>query len=144
MLDPAEGHEVRVATLVVTVQSADGSSTSVWDNIALDPNHTNTFGAPIRFLLLRAESQQSLAGAHVPIVILAGGPVWTPAPNPQRMISYGTASNRNTGLAASLTTAIRATASAPSRYSSGGNDGQIPGADEYTGNVDPDTNDKFG
>lgn len=146
VLDPSEGHEMRVATLVVTVKSADGSSTSVWDNIALDANHANTFGAPDSLFSYFAQSPNSLSQARtLPIVILAGGALDTGTELLNALISYGTTSGTNTGLAASLNDSDSSDGDRTIEILlSGGNDGQLPGADEYTGNIDPDTNDKFG
>lgn len=146
VLNPAEGHEVRVATLVVTVKSADGSSTSVWDNIALDPNHTNSFGAPDSLFSYFAQSPNSLSQARtLPIVILAGGALDTGTELLNALITYGTDSGTNTGLGASLNDSDSSDGERTVEILlSGGNDGQLPSAEEYTGNVDPDTNDKFG
>jgi hypothetical protein len=137
---------VRVATLVVTVKSADGSSTSVWDNIALDPNHTNTFGAPDSLFSYFAQSPNSLSQARtLPIVILAGGALDTGTELLNALISYGTTSGSNTGLAASLNDSDSSDGSRTVEILlSGGNDGQRPTAIEYAGSIDADTNDKTG
>ncbi len=36
---------VRVVTLTVTITTADGSSTNVWEGVAPNPNHKSTFGS---------------------------------------------------------------------------------------------------
>src|SRR6185436_15660190 len=64
---------VRPVTLTVTVVSPDGSSTSVWTNVSLNPNHKSAFGNADSLKDLFAQEPSSLAQARtLPIVVLAG------------------------------------------------------------------------
>ncbi|MDT7602289.1 MAG: uncharacterized protein QOF61_286, partial [Acidobacteriota bacterium] len=141
-LDPANGHEVRIATLVVTVASPDGLSTSVWDNIAFDPNHTNSFGATDSLPDYFAQNPNSMSQAReLPIVVLTGDGVDTGRELLNTLINSGL----NPDLAASLNNS-EATDGDRSidLLLAGGSDGQLPTSAEYEGNVDAGTNAKFG
>ncbi|HEV2801591.1 MAG TPA: phage tail sheath subtilisin-like domain-containing protein [Pyrinomonadaceae bacterium] len=142
-----QGDEVRVATLTVSVTSADGATTNVWDNIALDPNHENTFGTPDSIRELFAQNPSSLSQARtLPIVVLVGAGLSTGVELIETLIAYGTSSNSNTSLSDNLLNNLNSTDSERSVeiLLAGGNDGQIPGADEYTGATNEQTNAKFG
>ncbi len=155
-LDPAEGHELRLVTLTITVRrDRDASSTEVWNNIALDPRHRNAFGAPDSLTELFKQNPSSLAQARtLPIVVLAGGNVKAGANVLDAIVDNGTRTNTNLNLRQRLsdfasrdpTTAALATDTARSieLQLTGGNDGARPAAGDYAGNVDDDTNDKSG
>ncbi|HEV2880980.1 MAG TPA: phage tail sheath subtilisin-like domain-containing protein [Pyrinomonadaceae bacterium] len=146
-LSITEGDEVRVATLTISVTSADGSTTNVWDNIALDPKHENTFGTPDSIRDVFAQNPSSLSQARtLPIVVLVGDGLATGVELIETLIAYGTSSKSNESLSDNLLTKLDSTDSERSVeiLLTGGNDGQLPGADEYTGNIDEQTNAKFG
>jgi phage tail sheath protein FI len=141
-LDPSRGHEVRIATLAVTVSSPDGSTTHVWDNIAFDPNHTNSFGAADSLPDYFAQNPRSMAQAReLPIVVLTGDGVDTGRELLDALISSGL----NPDLAANLNN-VESTDGDRSidLLLTGGSDGQLPAGSDYEGNVDADTNAKSG
>jgi phage tail sheath protein FI len=142
-----EGDEVRVATLTVSVTTADGSTTNVWDNIALDPKHENTFGTPDSISRTFSQNPSSLSQARtLPIVVLVGEGLSTGVEFIQTLIAYGTSSKSNESLSANLLDNLDSTDSERSVeiLLTGGNDGQLPGAEEYAGNINEQTNAKFG
>jgi hypothetical protein len=142
-----EGDEVRVATLTVSVTTADGSMTNVWDNIALDPKHENTFGTPDSISRTFSQNPSSLSQARtLPIVVLVGDGLSTGVELIQTLIAYGTSSKSNENLSANLLENLDSTDSERSVeiLLTGGNDGQLPGAEEYAGNINEQTNAKFG
>ncbi|HEX8127973.1 MAG TPA: phage tail sheath subtilisin-like domain-containing protein [Pyrinomonadaceae bacterium] len=142
-----QGDQVRVATLTVSVTSADGSTTNVWDNIALDPKHENTFGTPDSIRDAFSQNPSSLSQARtLPIVVLVGDGLATGVELIQTLIAYGTSSASNESLSDNLLNNLDSTDSERSVeiLLTGGNDGQLPGAEEYTGNIDAQTNAKFG
>ena len=64
-LDPTEGHELRVVTLSVEVNSIGGGSLPmVWSGVAPDPRHRNTFGAPDSLTSLFEQNPNSMAQAR--------------------------------------------------------------------------------
>jgi hypothetical protein len=136
-----ESDAVRVVTLTVTVSTTDGSSTSVWDNIAIDPNHENSFGGKDSLASLFAQEPSSMSQARtLPIVILAGDDIDTGG-DLLGVLAGG-------GLDALLAGLADPDSADSDRSVSflleGGNDGRRPGLAEYEGNVDPETNAKFG
>jgi len=142
-----EGDQVRVATLTVSVTSADGSITNVWDNIALDPQHENTFGTPDSIRAVFAQNPSSLSQARtLPIAVLVGDDLATGVELITTLIAYGTSSKSNESLSDNLLNKLDSTDSERSVevLLTGGNDGQLPGADEYTGSINEQTNSKFG
>jgi len=146
-LSITEGDEVRVVTLTVSVTSADGSNTNVWDNIALDPKHENTFGTPDSIRDAFSQNPSSLSQARtLPIVVLVGDGLTTGVELIETLVAYGVSSNSNASLSDNLLGNLDATDSERSVeiLLTGGNDGQLPGADEYTGNINDQTNAKFG
>jgi phage tail sheath protein FI len=146
-LSIAEGDEVRVATLTISVTSADGSVTNVWDNIAVDPKHENTFGTPDSIRDAFSQNPSSLSQARtLPIVVLVGDGLATGVELIDTLIAYGTSSKSNESLSANLLENLNSTDSERSVeiLLTGGNDGQLPGADEYTGSINEQTNAKFG
>jgi phage tail sheath protein FI len=142
-----EGDQVRVATLTVSVTSADGATTNVWDNIALDPQHENTFGTPDSISAAFSQNPSSLSQARtLPIVILVGDQLSTGVELIETLIAYGASSGSNAGLSDNLLNNLNASDSERSVeiLLTGGNDGQLPGADEYAGSINEQTNAKFG
>jgi phage tail sheath protein FI len=155
-LDPDAGHEVRLVTLTVTVRSDDDpTSSQVWSNIALDPRHRNSFGAPDSLTELFKQNPNSLAQARtLPIVVLAGTSVQTGGDVLDAITGYGTRTNTNTTLAQRVSdfasrdadTAKQSTDTARSIeiQLAGGNDGARPSESDYEGHVNDQTNDKSG
>ena len=133
--------KVRVVTLTVTITTADGSSTNVWDNVALDPNHKSTFGSPDSLNSLFAQNPNSMSQARsLPVVILTGDNIDT-----GRDLLQALAGSAYNTLLASLANDNSTDADRTiDTLLSGGNDGQRPTASEYEGNVDADTNQKYG
>ncbi|MGI9105384.1 MAG: phage tail sheath family protein [Pyrinomonadaceae bacterium] len=143
-LDPAQGHELRVATLTVSIEFPDGGNSSVRGDLALDPRHTDSDGALDSLLARFAQTHNNLS--HAPsIVILAGKRLNTGIKVLQALINYSATSGTNRHLSAHLN---RRDATDGERSVElplgGGNDGQRPGANEYSGYLDANTNDKFG
>lgn len=147
----AQGDQVRVLTLTVTVTSADGKTTSVWDNVALDPNHVDSFGAPDSLAALFKQVPNSMTQARtLPVVVLVGKEVDTGL----ELLTAITGSGLNDGLSASLddlgsgdpkrTKLSTDAARSVTLMLKGGSDGTRPTAAEYGGNVDDKTNAKFG
>ncbi|MDQ1591858.1 MAG: uncharacterized protein QOG71_2485 [Pyrinomonadaceae bacterium] len=146
-LSIAEGDQVRVATLIISVTSADGATTNVWDNIALDPQHENTFGTPDSISQTFSQNPSSLSQARtLPIVILVGDDLSTGVELIETLIAYGASSGSNAILGDNLLNNLNSTDSERSVeiLLTGGNDGQLPGTDEYTGSINEQTNAKFG
>lgn len=132
---------VRVVTLTVAVSTTDGSSTSVWDNIAIDPNHENSFGGKDSLASLFAQEPGSMSLARtLPIVILAGDNIDTGG----ELLGVLAGSGLDALLAGLADTDSADSARSVTFLLEGGNDGQRPGLAEYEGNVDADTNAKFG
>ncbi|MDQ1560339.1 MAG: uncharacterized protein QOD32_3399 [Pyrinomonadaceae bacterium] len=146
-LSIAEGDQVRVVTLTISVTSADGATTNVWDNIALDPQHENTFGTPDSISQTFSQNPSSLSQARtLPIVILVGDDLSTGVELIETFIAYGASSGSNADLGDNLLNNLNSTDSERSVeiLLTGGNDGQLPGTDEYTGSINEQTNAKFG
>ncbi|MDQ1613403.1 MAG: uncharacterized protein QOG00_3334 [Pyrinomonadaceae bacterium] len=146
-LSIAEGDQVRVVTLIISVTSADGATTNVWDNIALDPQHENTFGTPDSISQTFSQNPSSLSQARtLPIVILVGDDLSTGVELIETLIAYGASSGSNASLGDNLLNNLNSTDSERSVeiLLTGGNDGQLPGTDEYTGSINEQTNAKFG
>src|SRR4029078_5899515 len=60
-------------TLTVTITSEDGATTTVWDNVSLDPTRRSALGSPDSLKDLFAVDPSSMSAARsLPIVILAG------------------------------------------------------------------------
>lgn len=133
--------KVRVVTLTVTITTADGSSTSVWDNVALDPNHKSSFGSPDSLKDLFAQNPSSMSQARsLPVVILTGDNIDT-GRDLLQALAGSTYNALLTSLANDNSTDVERTVD---KLLAGGNDGRRPTANQYLGNVDPDTNNKFG
>jgi Bacteriophage tail sheath protein len=132
---------VRVVTLTVTVTSADGSTTSVWDNVALDPNHKSAFGSFDSLRSLFAMNPSSMAQARsLPIVILTGDNIDT-GRDLLQALAGATYSSLLISLADDNSTDLKRTIDT---LLAGGNDGMRPTSSQYDGNVDDVTNNKFG
>lgn len=132
---------IRVMTLTVTITTADGSTTNVWDNVALDPNHKSNFGAPDSLKDLFAQNPNSMAQARsLPVVVLRGDNIDTGRDLLQALAGSGY-NALVTSLANDDSTDVERTIDT---LLAGGNDGQRPTAIEYEGNVDDGTNQKFG
>jgi phage tail sheath protein FI len=139
-IDPARGDQIRVATLTVTVTSSDGGSLpSVWDGLSLDPGHERD-GAPDSISSRFAQDPSNLTQARtLPIVISLGDDVRTGIDLLDVLLDTNTA----------LEEALNNQKATDSERSvevllSGGNDGQRPGAAEYEGAENPQTNNKTG
>jgi phage tail sheath protein FI len=135
------GDKVRVVTLTVTVATTDGTATTVWDNIALDPNHENAFGGKDSLTSLFAQEPGSISQARtLPIVILAGDNI----DNAADFLSVVAGSGLNALNAALADPDSPDSARSVEVLLTGGNDGQRPTFAQYEGNVDAETNAKFG
>ena len=155
-LDPAEGHQVRVVTLQLQVNSPLGAAPPmVWSGVAPDPSHRNPFGAPDSLTRLFEQNPSSLAQARsLPIVILAGSSMDTGPEVLKALADYGTRTSTNLTLNQSVIDfsaqdpkiAELSTESARSvtLTLAGGSDGQRPSESDYEGNVNLQTNDKSG
>jgi phage tail sheath protein FI len=155
-LDPVEGHQVRLVTLSVQVNSAAGDTLPmVWSGVAPDPNHRNPFGAPDSLTKLFEQNPSSMSQARsLPIVILAGGSMDSGPEVLNAIADYGTRTSTNLTLNqrvddfASDDPAVAELATDSARsvtvILTGGNDGARPSAADYEGNVNPQTNDKSG
>ncbi|HEY9283006.1 MAG TPA: phage tail sheath subtilisin-like domain-containing protein, partial [Pyrinomonadaceae bacterium] len=141
-LDPANGDELRVVTLAVTVFSADGSSTDVWENVAPDGNHKSIAGAPDGLASLFQQEPNTMTEARtVPIVVLTGSGLDTGREVLEALVNSGL----NPGLVAGIDSPDSTDAARSVEFLlAGGNDGQRPTAAEYEGAVDADTNAKTG
>jgi hypothetical protein len=139
-LDPARGDQVRVVTVTVTVMPVAGDALpSVWDGLALDPEHT-VDGAPDSLSAKFAPNPTSLAQARtLPIVITLGNDLDSGIDVLRVLL------NARPGLAARLSDP---TASDEERtvdiLLEGGNDGLRPSATEYEGRADDTTSVKTG
>ena len=132
---------VKPITLTVTVVSTDGSSTSVWSGVPLNPNHKSAFGNTDSLRELFAQEPASLAQARtLPIVVLTGDNIDTGRDLLQALAGTNY-SSLNTAIGNPDSTDTDRTVEA---LLAGGNDGQMPTANEYVGQEDPDTNRKSG
>lgn len=146
-LSAKEGDQIRVVMLTVSVTSADGSTTNVWDNIALDPKHLNTLGTPDTLKDAFPQDPGSLTQAHtLPIVVLIGDGISTGVELLKTLTTYGTSSGSNKDFGPNILNRLDSTDSERSVeiLLSGGNDGQLPGADAYIGGINEQTNATFG
>lgn len=150
-LSAARGDQVRVLTLTVTISSPDDMTTSVHENVALDPSHTDSPGAPDSFSSRFGQNPNDPAQAGtLPVVVLSGEGIDTGL----ELLTAITASGLNDGLLASLDdfgsgVPARAALSTDAARSvtlvlKGGGDGNRPTASEYEGRVDAVTNAKSG
>jgi len=127
--DPAQGDQVRVVTLTVTVTAPGGDSLpSVWSGLALDPAHTLD-GAPDSLSARFAPRPSSLGQARtLPIVITTGDDVESGLDVLAALLG------ENTRLLAQLTNPLSSDAERSAEVLlEGGNDGKRPGAAEYEG-----------
>jgi phage tail sheath protein FI len=139
VLGPAD--LVRPLTLTVTVVSPDGSSTSVWSNVPLNPNHKSAFGNADSLKDYFAQNPSSQAQARtLPIVVLVGDNIDTG----RDLLQALAGNDYNTLLTAIGDDNSTDTARTIDKLLSGGNDGQLPEPDDYIGREDPDTNYKSG
>ena len=138
-LAPADS--VQPVTLTVTVISPDGSSTNVWSGVPLNPNHKSAFGNADSLKDLFAQEPSSLAQArNLPIVVLIGDKIFTGGD-----LLAALAGDDFDDLSAALGNPNSTeTDRTISKLLTGGNDGQLPEPDDYTGREDPDTNNKTG
>jgi phage tail sheath protein FI len=155
-LDPDEGHELRIISLTVTVNSIDGDTLPmIWSGLAPDPQHRNSFNSPDAMTSLFEQNPNSLSQARsLPIVILAGTSMDSGPEVLQAIIDYGTASTLNPDLGQRIIdfsspdskTAEKSSDSARSvsLNLTGGNDGAIPSEADYEGTTNAQTNDKSG
>lgn len=137
----AAGDLIRPVSLTVTVISPDGTSTSVWSNVPLNPNHKSAFGNADSLKDLFAQEPSSLAQARtLPIVILTGDNIDT-----GRDLLQALAGDGHTNLLAAIGNPDSTdTARTIDVLLAGGNDGQLPEPTDYIGREDPDTNNKTG
>ncbi|HYV24501.1 MAG TPA: phage tail sheath subtilisin-like domain-containing protein [Pyrinomonadaceae bacterium] len=155
-LDPVEGHELRIISLTVAVNSIDGGTLPmIWSGLAPDPQHRNSFNSPDAMTSLFVQNPNSLSQARsLPIVILAGTSMDSGPEVIQALIDYGTASTTNPDLGqriidfSSLDSKTAEKSSDSARSISlnltGGNDGAIPSESDYEGTTNVQTNDKSG
>src|ERR1041385_9180229 len=155
-LDPDEGHQVRVLTLTVLVESPTGATLPMsWSGLAPDPAHTNTFGAPDALTKLFEQNPSSLSQARsLPIVILAGKSMDTGPEVIAALAAYGASSVPPVTLNQKITdfsSQVQATAEGSTDSSrsivvnlTGGSDGAVPSEADYEGVVNVVTNDKSG
>ncbi|HKU75887.1 MAG TPA: phage tail sheath subtilisin-like domain-containing protein [Pyrinomonadaceae bacterium] len=137
----ASGDLIRPVSLTVTVISPDGTSTSVWNNVPLNPNHKSAFGNADSLKDLFAQEPSSLAQARtLPIVILAGDNIDTG----RDLLQALAGADFNTLLTAVGNPDSTDTARTIDKLLVGGNDGQLPEPTDYIGREDPDTNNKTG
>jgi uncharacterized protein len=135
------GDSIQPVSLTVTVLSPDGSSTSVWSGVQLNPNHKSAFGNPDSLKDLFAQEPSSKAQArNLPIVVLTGDNIDTARDLLQAMAG----ANYNNLLAAIGDPDSTEKERTIDTLLAGGNDGQLPEPDDYTGREDPDTNYKTG
>jgi hypothetical protein len=141
-LDPANGDELRLLTLTVTVTSADGGSSGVWDNVAPDRNHKSAAGSPDGLSsLFRQEPNTTTEARTLPIVVLAGAGLDTGRGVLEALVNSGI----NPGLVAGIADPGSSDAERSVEFLlAGGNDGRRPTAAEYEGAADPDTNARTG
>lgn len=141
-LDPLAGHEVRVATLTVTVSSADGTTSEVWDNVAPDRNHKSVAGAPDGLSALFQQEPNTMTEARtLPVVVLTGAGLDTGREVINALIDSGL----NDDLADNLDRLDSSDADRSVVFLlTGGNDGQRPAPADYEGRVDPASNAKTG
>jgi Bacteriophage tail sheath protein len=137
----APGDSIQPVTVTVTVISPDGSSTNVWSGVPLNPNHRSAFGNADSLRDLFAQEPSSLAQArNLPIVVLIGGKIFTGGD-----LLAALAGDDFDDLSAALGNPNSTeTDRTISTLLTGGNDGQLPEPDDYTGREDPDTNNKTG
>src|SRR5215831_6865339 len=155
-LDPKDGHELRVITLTIDVNSIDGDTLPMtWSGLAPDPQHRNTFNSPDAMTSLFEQDPNSLSQARsLPIVILAGTSIDSGPEVIQALIDYGTKSGNNPDLGqriidfSSLDPKVAEKSSDSARAVSlnltGGNDGALPSESDYEGTTNAQTNDKSG
>ncbi|MEK6302416.1 MAG: phage tail sheath subtilisin-like domain-containing protein [Acidobacteriota bacterium] len=139
-LDPTLGDQVRVVTATVSVFSTEpGELPSVWEGLALDPDHERD-GAPDSMSAKFAAEPSNLAQARtLPIVIELGSGLTTGL----QLLSALLAAN--TGLAAALNDPQSSEESRSIDLElTGGNDGERPTAAEYEGEAEQDSTLKTG
>jgi phage tail sheath protein FI len=142
-LDPSGGIEIRVVTVTVSIEPTDPFGfTSVWENIPLDPEH-ELAGAPDSLTERFAPVLQNQAQARtIPLVITVGNNLRTGVDIAQALFAARTN-------APSLEDQLNSNSSTDADRSvelilTGGDDGLRPGADEYLGTADDDTNIRTG
>lgn len=140
-LDPGMGHQLRKVTLSIALSPASGGTPFfVRSDMAVDPRHVNTFGAPDSLATLFSQNPNSLLEARtLPIVIIAGSKIDTGLKVLQKMKSCDVSFSNNV-MDAEKSDADHSI----ELLLKGGNDGQQPTSAEYSGNEDPKTNFKFG
>jgi phage tail sheath protein FI len=132
---------VRPVTLTITAISPDGTSTNVWSGVPLNPNHKSAFGNADSLKDLFAQEPSSLAQARtLPIVVLIGDNIDTG----RDLLQALAGGDYNTLIAAIGKPNSTETERTVDNLLTGGNDGQLPVADDYIGREDPDTNNKTG
>ena len=137
----APGDSVQPVTLTVTVISPDGSSTNVWSGVPLNPNHKSAFGNADSLKDYFAQEPSSLAQArNLPIVVLIGDKIFTGG-DLLAALAGDDFDDLSTALGNPNSTESDRTIDT---LLTGGNDGQLPEPDDYTGREDPDTNNKTG
>ena len=128
--------QLRVATLTVSVTSDDGG-TYVWEGIAPDPNHTKTHGRDCLTRCFAENLENAISSRVLPIVILVGDELVTGADLVQTILSGESSSEPvDTSRFEKLEWLSDDTFSISRSFElNGGNDGQLPGVDEYLGRV---------
>jgi len=138
--DPTLGDQVRVVTAAVTVFSTEpGELPSVWDGLALEPDHERD-GAPDSMSAKFAAEPSNLAQARtLPIVIELGTGLTTGLQIMNALLGA------NAGLAAALSDPQSSEeARSIDLELTGGNDGERPTAAEYEGEAEEDSTVKTG
>ncbi|HEX4900699.1 MAG TPA: phage tail sheath subtilisin-like domain-containing protein, partial [Pyrinomonadaceae bacterium] len=125
--------QVRVATVTISVASPDGG-TYVWDRIAPDSDYTNAQG-PNSLSSCFGEKLEGIRARVLPLVVLVGEELATGVDVVETILSgVGSGEPADTAQFERLdwldddTFSLRRTAEL-----SGGNDGQLPGVEEYLG-----------
>ncbi len=143
-VDTAAGDAVRVVTLSITLQSADGQSDlACWSDLALDPGHQGSAGADSVFDAF-ANTPAANSGARLmPLVIARSSTAVTSAlhvlsalfgANPTALLEPDAVEQaRGIGAADKLGTGV----SVNDLPLVGGNDGLRPQAQDYAGEADP-------
>jgi hypothetical protein len=137
--DPAATDQVRIATLAVTVATADGS-TLVWEGIAPDPRHQRA-GSRDSLDARFSASPASLGEARsLPIVVEIGSVAGSPVRSATGLDVIAALVQETQGRSVPLGQAINDLRSSDRDRSvdivlQGGNDGKRPGFSEYEGSA---------
>jgi len=128
--------QLRVVTLAVSVMSHDGG-TYVWDRIAPDPQHVNANRSDALSSCFAQNLENEISARVLPIVVLVGDELVTGVDLLQTILSGQAASDPADTERFEQLGWINDDAFSVSRSIelNGGNDGQLPGVDDYLGRV---------